>query len=70
MDDADDQSAPSPRLAAAVLSAFAMMQVRKLVQTERTEAIVIYFFISASVLSLLTLPFGWVMADAGSRPRC
>ena len=44
----------------AVLTAFAMMQVRTLVQTERTEAIVIYFFISASVLSLLTLPFGWV----------
>lgn len=45
---------------AAVLAAFAMMQVRKLVQTERTEAIVIYFFISASILSLLTVPFGWV----------
>jgi drug/metabolite transporter (DMT)-like permease len=43
-----------------VLSAFAMMQVRRLVQTERTEAIVIYFFICASLLSLLTLPFGWV----------
>jgi drug/metabolite transporter (DMT)-like permease len=44
----------------ALLTALAMMQVRKLVQTERTEAIVIYFFISASLLSLLTLPFGWV----------
>lgn len=48
-------------LLGAVLSAFAMMAVRNLVQTERTEAIVTYFFISASVLSLLTLPFGWVM---------
>lgn len=47
-------------LAGAVLSAFAMMQVRHLVQTERTEAIVIYFFLSASALSLLTLPLGWV----------
>ena len=45
----------------AILTAFAMMQVRKLVQTERTEAIVVYFFICASVLSLLTIPFGWVM---------
>lgn len=45
---------------AAVLSAFAMLQVRTLVQTERTEAIVTYFFISASVLSLFTIPFGWV----------
>jgi len=47
-------------LLAAILSAFAMLQVRTLVQTERTEAIVTYFFISASLLSLLTLPFGWV----------
>ncbi|MBJ3784807.1 DMT family transporter [Devosia sp. MSA67] len=47
-------------LLAAILSAFAMLQVRKLVQTERSEAIVTYFFISACVLSLLTLPLGWV----------
>lgn len=47
-------------LAGAVLSAFAMLQVRTLVQTERTEAIVTYFFISASVISLFTIPFGWV----------
>ncbi|MHA6298474.1 DMT family transporter [Devosia sp. CAU 1758] len=47
-------------LAAAILSAFAMLQVRTLVQTERTEAIVTYFFITASLLSLLTIPFGWV----------
>ena len=46
---------------AAVFTAFAMMQVRKLTQTERTEAIVIYFFISASVLSLATMPFGWAV---------
>lgn len=48
-------------LGAAVFSAFAMLQVRKLVQTERTETIVIYFFVCASLLSLLTIPFGWVM---------
>ncbi|RYE52664.1 MAG: DMT family transporter, partial [Rhizobiaceae bacterium] len=47
-------------LMAAVLSAFAMMAVRNLVHTERTETIVTYFFVSASVLSLLTLPFGWI----------
>ncbi len=47
-------------LLAAVVSAFAQMAVRNLVHTERTEAIVTYFFISASVLSLMTLPFGWV----------
>ena len=48
-------------LGAAVFSAFAMMQVRKLVQTERTETIVLYFFICASLLSLLTMPWGWSM---------
>lgn len=47
-------------VAAAVLSAFAMLQVRTLVQTERSETIVIYFFISASILALMTVPFGWV----------
>lgn len=47
-------------LGGAFLSAFAMLQVRTLVQTERTEAIVTYFFITASILSLLTIPFGWV----------
>ena len=47
-------------LGGAVCAAFAMMQVRKLVQTERTETIVLYFFISASLISLVTIPFGWV----------
>jgi len=45
----------------AFVTALAMMQVRKLTRTERTEAIVIYFFISASLMSLVTIPFGWVM---------
>lgn len=45
----------------AVLTAFAMMQVRKLTKTERTEAIVFYFFVCASVMSLATIPFGWAM---------
>jgi drug/metabolite transporter (DMT)-like permease len=48
-------------LSGALLSAIAMLQVRKLVQTERTEAIVVYFFICATVLSLFTIPFGWQM---------
>ncbi|WP_375449816.1 DMT family transporter [uncultured Devosia sp.] len=47
-------------LGGAVCAAFAMMQVRRLVQTERTETIVLYFFISASIISLTTVPFGWV----------
>lgn len=47
-------------LAAAGCAAFAMLQVRKLVQTERTETIVLYFSLSASVLALVTVPLGWV----------
>ncbi|WP_224701303.1 DMT family transporter [Devosia aquimaris] len=58
---ADEATGAAASLGAAIFSAFAMMQVRKLVQTERTEAIVIYFFICATVLSLFTIPFGWVM---------
>ncbi|KQX34774.1 hypothetical protein ASD04_15375 [Devosia sp. Root436] len=45
----------------AILTAFALMQVRKLTRTERTEAIVVYFFICASIMSLATIPFGWAM---------
>jgi drug/metabolite transporter (DMT)-like permease len=47
--------------AGAIVTAFALMQVHNLTRTERTEAIVIYFFIIASILSLFTIPFGWVM---------
>lgn len=47
-------------LCGAIFSAFAMLQVRALVQTERSETIVTYFFVSASIISLMTVPFGWV----------
>ncbi len=47
-------------LGGAVASAFAMLQVRKLVQTERAETIVLYFFISATIISLASIPFGWI----------
>lgn len=46
-------------LAFAVLGSCAMVLVRKLVQTERTPTIVLYFSLFASVFSLGTLPFGW-----------
>ena len=52
-------------LGAAVFSAFAMMQVRKLVQTERTETIVLYFFICASLLSLLTIGGALIIVASG-----
>jgi drug/metabolite transporter (DMT)-like permease len=48
-------------LMGAVCAALAQVFVRKLVTTERTSAIVFWFSVTASVLSLLTLPFGWVV---------
>ncbi|MEM6461252.1 MAG: DMT family transporter [Pseudomonadota bacterium] len=50
-------------LISAVLAAFAMVLVRRLVATERTPTIVLYFSLSATVISLATLPFGWVLID-------
>ena len=46
---------------ACLFAATAMVQVRKLVHTEKSATIVFYFSISSSVISLLTLPLGWVM---------
>lgn len=46
-------------LLSATFGAMAMVLVRKLVQTERTHTIVLYFSLSASLFSLATLPFGW-----------
>ncbi len=51
-------------LAGAFCSAGAMIQVRRLTATEKTGAIVFYFFILASALSLCTVPLGWRMPDA------
>jgi drug/metabolite transporter (DMT)-like permease len=47
-------------LGGAVFAALAQVFVRKLVQTEATPAIVFYFSLTATLLSLVTLPFGWV----------
>ena len=47
-------------LGGAVFAALAQVFVRKLVMTEKTPAIVFWFSLTASVLSLVTLPFGWV----------
>lgn len=48
-------------LMGAVFAAMAQVFVRKLVTEERTATIVIYFSLTATVLSLSTLPFGWVL---------
>lgn len=47
-------------LGSAVFRALAQIHIRKLVQTEETAAIVFYFSMTATLLSLLTLPLGWV----------
>ncbi|MEI8699969.1 MULTISPECIES: DMT family transporter [unclassified Mesorhizobium] len=46
-------------LVAAAISAVAMLLVRNLVQSEPTATIVLWFSVTASVLALLSLPFGW-----------
>jgi drug/metabolite transporter (DMT)-like permease len=51
-------------LMGALCSSLAQVFVRKLVATERTSAIVLWFSVTASVLSLITIPFGWVVPDA------
>ena len=48
-------------LMGAVCAALAQIYVRKMVQTEQTSAIVFYFSLTSTLLSLLTLPFGWVV---------
>ena len=52
-------------LGAAVFAALAQVFVRKLVLTEKTEVIVFYFSVTATLLSLITLPFGWVWPTSG-----
>ncbi|SMX26641.1 EamA-like transporter family protein [Pelagimonas phthalicica] len=46
-------------LISAVLRALAQIHIRKLVATEETSAIVFFFSLTATSLSLLTIPFGW-----------
>ncbi len=51
-------------LGASILRALVQIHIRTLVQTEHTAAIVFYFSLTATLLSLLSLPFGWVVPDA------
>ena len=48
-------------LGSAVFAALAQVFVRKLVAQEKTSAIVFYFSLTSTGLSLITLPFGWVV---------
>lgn len=48
----------------AVCAALAQVFVRKLVDTERTPTIVFWFSLTATCLSFVTLPWGWVWPTA------
>lgn len=48
-------------LTGASIAAVAMITTRSLVATESSATIVLYFSATASIVALLTLPFGWVM---------
>ena len=47
-------------LTSAVFAALAQVFIRKLVMAEKTATIVFWFSITATVLSLVTIPYGWV----------
>lgn len=51
-------------LGGALFAALAQVFVRKLVNTENTSAIVFWFSLTATLLSLVTVPFGWVIPTA------
>ena len=47
----------------AVLMALATVQIRTLTATERTLSIVFWFAVTASMASLVTIPWGWSALD-------
>ena len=51
-------------LLGAFYAALAQIHVRNLVKTEQTAGIVFFFSLTATGLSLLTLPFGWVIPNS------
>ena len=52
-------------LASAVIAAVAMIQIRRLVRTENTATIVVYFSLTSSVIALSSIVFGWVVPSPG-----
>ena len=53
-------------LTGAAFGALVQIFISRMVLTEKTSAVVFWFLVTASVLSLVTLPFGWVVPDAGT----
>jgi len=47
----------------ACIAGLAMVLVRRLLDTEKTATIVLYFSVTASVFALATIPFGWQALD-------
>lgn len=52
-------------LGSATVGAIAMLLVRRLVKTEKTSTIVMWFSMTATVLSLTSIPFGWDPMSTG-----
>jgi drug/metabolite transporter (DMT)-like permease len=52
-------------LCGAGLAAGAQLTVRGLVRTESSATIVLYFSLAASAITLLSLPFGWILPSPG-----
>jgi drug/metabolite transporter (DMT)-like permease len=50
-------------LGGAFFTACAMIQIRRLVQTETTASVVFFFTIFSSLFSLVSVPFGWVWPE-------
>lgn len=50
----------------AALTAGAAIQVRRLIDTETTPAIVFYFSVTAALVGLATLPMGWLVPDVAT----
>lgn len=48
-------------LGSCVIATLAFIQIRRLVATERSSTIVLYYSVICSLLALLTIPFGWAM---------
>ena len=53
-------------LTGSLCAAFAQVFVRRMVETEQTAAIVFWFSITSTSLSLLTIPFGWVVPSTSA----
>lgn len=52
-------------LMSACIAGLTTIMVRRLLDTERTATIVLYFSLTATLFSLATIPFGWNALDVG-----